>query len=117
MTEAFFYGLFAGIALSVIVVNIALRIATRRAERQIEELAAAINALSPPKIEARVEEQDGVFYVYRADDNSFLAQGTNLPELRQRIESRMKDVMVYVTEGDAEVLARLKSTGTETTHA
>jgi hypothetical protein len=115
--EMFVVGFVTGIVLTVIAVNIALRIATRRAEQQIEELAAAINALSPPKIEARVEEQDGVFYVYRADDNTFLAQGTNLSELRERIESRIRDAKVFVTEGDAEVLARLKSTGTETTSA
>ncbi len=115
--EMFFIGVVAGVVVTGILVDIAFRVAIKRAERQVEELAAAINALSPPKIEARVEEQDGMFYVYRTDDNSFLAQGSNLDELRERIESRIRDARVFVTEGDAEVLARLKSTGTETSSA
>jgi hypothetical protein len=115
--ESFFYGVFAGIVLTTIVVNIVLRRATRRAEQQLEEMVQAIQALSANQVQARVEEDNGVFYVYRADDNTFLAQGTTMSELRERIESRMKDAMVYVTEGDPEVLARLKATNTEITHA
>ena len=113
----FVYGIIAGMIITAVLVNIAYRLATRRAEQQIEQLAAAIKTLSANQIQARVEEDNGVFYVYRIDDNSFLAQGTSMAELKERIESRMKDAMVFVTEGDAEVLARLKATATETTHA
>jgi hypothetical protein len=113
----FVFGVIAGMIITTVLVNIAFRLATRRAEQQIEQLAEAIKTLSANQIQARVEEDNGVFYVYRVDDNSFLAQGNTMAELRERIESRMKNVMVYVTEGDAEVLARLKATATETTHA
>lgn len=113
----FVFGVIMGMIVTAVLVNIAYRLATRRAEQQIEQLAEAIKALGANQILARVEEDNGVFYVYRVDDNSFLAQGTTMAELRQRIESRMKDAMVYVTEGDPEVLARLKSTGAETTGA
>jgi lipopolysaccharide export LptBFGC system permease protein LptF len=116
MTE-FVFGIVAGMIITAVIVNIAFRIATRRAEQQLEQLVEAVKSLSANQIQARVEEQDGVFYVYRVDDNSFLAQGTTMAELRERIESRMKDAMVYVTEGDAEVLARLKATRQETTGA
>ena len=113
----FVSGIIAGLIIAAVLINIAWRLVTRRAEQQIEQLAEAIKTLSANQIQARVEEQAGVFYVYRVDDNTFLAQGTTMSELRERIESRMKDAMIYVTEGDAEVLARLKATVTETTHA
>jgi lipopolysaccharide export LptBFGC system permease protein LptF len=115
--EQFLIGMFAGIVLTVIVGRWILIRATARAEQQIEQMVQAIQALSVNQVQARVEEDNGVFYVYRADDNTFLAQGTTMAELRERIESRMKDAMVCVTEGDPEVLARLKATGTEVTHA
>ena len=117
MTEAFFYGMFAGLVLSAIVIYWISKFARRRLEREVQQLIEQIKDQAGPQIQARVEEQDGVFYVYRADDNTFLAQGTTLAELKSRIESRMKDAMVYVTEGDPEVLARLKSTNTEATNA
>ena len=113
----FVSGIIAGLIIAAVLINIAWRLVTRRAEQQIEQLAEAIKTLSANQIQARVEEDNGVFYVYRIDDNSFLAQGTTMAELRERIESRMKDAMIYVTEGDPEVLSRLKATATETTHA
>jgi hypothetical protein len=113
----FVYGIIAGMIITAVLVNIAYRLATRRAEQQIEQLAEAIKTLSANQIQARVEEDNGVFYVYRIDDNSFLAQGTSMAELKERIESRMKDARVFVTEGDPEVLSRLKATAAETTHA
>jgi hypothetical protein len=107
----FVSGIILGMIITAVLVNIAYRLATHRAEKQIEQLAEAIKALTANQIQARVEEDNGVFYVYRTDDNSFLAQGTCMSELKERIESRMKDAQVYVTEGDPEVLARLKATG------
>lgn len=110
-------GIIVGMIITAVLVNIAWRMATRQAERDIEQLVESIRALKDNQVQARVEEADGVFYVYRVDDNSFLAQGTTMAELKQRIESRMRDARVYVTQGDAEVLERLKATATETTHA
>jgi predicted RNase H-like HicB family nuclease len=115
--EMFFIGFVTSLVLTTILVNIMLRIAKKHTEQQLKEIAETIKAFSANQIQARVEEDDGVFYVYRVDDNTFLAQGTTMAELRERIESRMKEAMVYVTEGDAEVLSRLKATSPESTHA
>jgi len=109
----FVAGIIAGMIITAVIVNIALRVATRRAEQQLEQLAEAIKTLSANQIQARVEEDNGVFYVYRVDDNSFLAQGTTMAELKERIESRMKDATVMVTEGDTDVLQRLRDTKTD----
>jgi len=113
----FVFGIIAGMMVTAVLVSIAYRMAVRRAEQQIENLSEAIKAFGANLVQARVEEDNGVFYVYRVDDNSFLAQGTSIGELKERIESRLRDVMVHVTEGDPEVLARLKATNTEGTHA
>jgi acetyl-CoA acetyltransferase len=58
---------------------------------------------------ARVEQIDGVFYVYDARDGSFLAQGQTADELRDRIETRVKNAQVRITEGEESVLSLLKA--------
>ena len=108
--ESFAIGFFAGVVIASVALRIALHIATRRAEAQLETLMAAIKTVSATNIEARVEQHDGVFYIYRVDDNTFIAQGNSLTELRQRIEDRVKDARVFVTEGDPEVVSALKAT-------
>ena len=108
--ESFIIGFFAGAVMASVALRIALHIATKRAEAQIETLMAAIKTVSAKHIAARVEQHDGVFYVYRVDDNTFLAQGSSLDELKQRIEDRIKDAQVFVTEGDPEVVSALKAT-------
>lgn len=108
--ESFAIGFFAGAVIASAALRIALHIATKRAEAQLETLMSAIKTVSDKHIAARVEQHDGVFYVYRVDDNTFLAQGNSLTELKQRIEDRIKDARVFVTEGDPEVMSALKAT-------
>jgi vancomycin resistance protein YoaR len=82
----------------------------RRAEQNLEALVKALEEVSANNIQARVEEDSGVFYVYNAQDGTFLAQGRTLTELRERLEQRWPDAVVAVTEGDTAVLERLKAT-------
>lgn len=87
-----------------------------RAERELESLVSETgNAITTQVIPARVEEYAGMFYVYSTRDNTFIAQGNTVAELRERIESRWKTAHVFVTEGDESVVAALKSTKNETT--
>lgn len=110
MTE-FIVGLIFGIALTLVVVRIALTIAVRRAEATIQALEQAINVLNSSTISARVEEHDGVFYVYNAEDGTFLVQGSSMTELQEKLDSQYQNKNIVVTEGDESVLARLKNTG------
>ena len=87
----------------------------RRSEERLEMLVRAMETVAANQIAARVEEENGIFYVYNAKDGSFLAQGTTLTELREHIESRWPDATVSVTEGDIAVLERLKATISDAT--
>jgi hypothetical protein len=107
--EQFLIGMFAGIVLAVIVGRWILARATAQAEQQIEQIIQQLKQEIDQTITARVEEHDGMFYVYDSENNNFLAQGENLEVLKQRIESRIKNARVYVTQGDPDVIARLKS--------
>jgi len=108
--ENFLIGMFVGVVVTAIAIRIALHLAVKRAERTIESLTKAIEQLKLDHVAARVEEHQGVFYVYNATDNSFMAQGATLAELRATIEARWSDRRVLVTEGEPEVLDRLRAT-------
>ena len=105
----FLTGAAAGMIVGYVVFRIMIHIAVSRAERELGLLARAVEIYEASTIPARVEQIDGVFYVYDTRDDSFLAQGHTVTELRDRIESRVKHARVLVTEGEESVLSLLKA--------
>ena len=105
----FLIGAAAGAVIGYVVLRILLFIAVSRAERELALLARAVEIYEAATISARVEQIDGVFYVYNTRDDSFLAQGHSVDELRDRIRSRVKHARVLVTEGEESVLSLIKS--------
>jgi len=105
----FLIGAAAGAVVGYVVLRILIHIALSRAERELALLARAVEIYEAATIPARVEQIDGVFYVYDTRDDSFLAQGHSVDELRDRIQSRVKHARVLVTEGDESVITLLKA--------
>ena len=103
-------GIGIGIAITCWILWFMIRRAERRAMENIERLLHVLDKLKEGQILARVEEEDGVFYVYNTEDDSFMAQGATISEIRDRIEQRWRDVQVFVTQGEQAVLDRLKAT-------
>lgn len=110
MTELF-VGMIFGMCLALAVVYLYLRMVMLRAAQNLDDLLQVIERLKESIIHARVEEADGVFYVYNTEDQSFMAQGRTIAELRERIEQRWHDAQVMITQGEQAVLDRLKATG------
>ena len=105
----FLIGAAAGAIVGYMVFRIMIHIAVSRAERELGLLARAVEIYEASTIPARVEQIDGVFYVYDTRDDSFLAQGQTVSELRSRIEARVKHARILVTEGEESVLSLLKA--------
>ena len=105
----FLIGMAAGVIVGYVVFRIMIHIAVSRAEKELGLLARAVEIYEAATIPARVEQIDGVFYVYDTRDDSFLAQGHSVDELRDRIRSRVKHARVLVTEGDESVVTLLKA--------
>ena len=105
----FLLGAAAGVIVGYVVLRILVHIAVRRTEKELELLIRAVEIYQASTIPARVEQIDGVFYVYDTRDDSFLAQGHSVDELRDRIRSRVKHAKVLVTEGEESVLSLIKS--------
>lgn len=110
MTELF-VGMIFGMCLALVIVYVYLRMVMLRAAQNLDDLIQVIERLKESIIHARVEEADGVFYIYNTADDAFMAQGSTIAELRERIEQRWHDAQVFITQGDQAVLDRLKATG------
>jgi len=69
-------------------------------------------------IQARLEEHQGMFYVYDISDNQFIAQGTDADALAQAVVQRAgDDRAVNITEGDKDVIERFRKTIVKTDSA
>lgn len=110
--ESFFIGFVLGIVLTAVIIRVVLHLAVKRAEHTIQALEHAIEKLNESTVPARVEQHQGVFYVYDTRDDSFIVQGSTLDEIREHLQDRWQDRNIVVTEGDPEVLDALKVSGT-----
>ena len=63
-------------------------------------------------IPAKIEEIDGIFYVYAVDKNEFLAQGSDLQELLAHLNYRMPNAHIRVIAGEPNVMQKFKALAT-----
>lgn len=105
----FALGFLFGIVAIYIGLKLLANMLLKRLEQQLDSLNKDIETLSKV-VPARVEEDNGMFYIYSVTDNAFLAQGRTVDEIRQAVESRDASLKVTVTEGDESVIERLKAT-------
>ena len=109
MIESFVLGLLAGLILAVVLLSRMLNSILKPSEIDLEKIVAKLDKERSSRISARVEEVDGVFYVYNSEDNSFLVQGSTLKELHEHIGNRIPDSTIVITEGEPATVAKFKS--------
>lgn len=115
-------GIGLGIAITVILAVYILNRAEAALKKDVDTLVEAIKTeAAKTVISARVEQHSGVFYVYDTTNDHFLAQGNTIAELRETLEQRFSGKNIFVTEGDQDVIDRLRATtpptNLETDHA
>lgn len=69
-------------------------------EKQIE---------SEVSIKGRIEELNGMFYVWNTDNNEFVVQGRSVKEMQDKLSN--KKLQIRIIDGDDAVIQRFKSTG------
>jgi len=60
-------------------------------------------------IPAKIEEIDGIFYVYAVEKNEFLAQGSTSQELLAHLNYRMPNAHIRVIAGEPNVMQKFKA--------
>jgi len=79
----------------------------RRAGINIEELFRdETETVKDTRVECRLEEHEGTWFLYRKDTGEFVAQGRTKQELSDAVTSRFPDKLVVATDIDDEVRQR-----------
>ena len=102
---AFGLGIFAHQIWVKIVVWHTLR-EMRRAGINIEELLREEEPAVSRDIACRLEQHDGIWFLYNADNNEFVAQGRTRRELDEAVAQRFPDRRVVARDVDEEIRAR-----------
>ena len=109
MTELI-VGMVFGMIAGIIIFRMFILMSLQRAHGDLSNLMHVIEQLEKTMISVRVEQHDGIFYAYNVRDDSFVAQGSSIKELKEAIDGRWKDMQVFVSEGDPTVIEALKAT-------
>jgi hypothetical protein len=116
MLESFVLGIVIGMGLAYVMMRIVVWATLRQMERQgieIENLVQKIKQDAQASvIEARLEQHQGEFFLYRKDTGEFIAQGATAQEITERTDRRIYHMPVVVTEADEGVLERYRATKT-----
>lgn len=109
----FFTGLVVGVAVGVFIVLMFIKRAVREALESADDSLTRLKNLVEQEIDqtvqTRVEEHNGVYYIYNIKDGAFLGQGSTLTEVKDSIARRLPNTNVNITEGDINVIKRLRS--------
>lgn len=65
-----------------------------------EELEKLTKQLKNKIIHVKVEKHGSVFYLFEKDTNRFIAQGSNIDEIKTRCADRFKDIVIVADEDD-----------------
>ena len=110
----FFIGFVMGIALSYLIHRFIVWSTLKQMEREgieIDELLERVKKkVAESVVQARLEEHQGIFYLYRLDNGEFIAQGSSHDEVERLTELRIPNLPVYVTEADEAVMERYRAT-------
>lgn len=110
----FLLGLAVGVAVSYLITRLIVWMTLRQIEREgieVEQLIQSMKQKVQERIvQARLEEHQGMFYLYRVDNDEFIAQGRTHDEIQRITDQRLPDLPVYVTEAEDSVLERYRAT-------
>lgn len=65
-----------------------------------EEIADLTQKLKNKIIHVNVEQHGSVFYLFEKDTNRFIAQGSNINEIKQKCADRFKDAVIVADEDE-----------------
>jgi hypothetical protein len=102
-------GMFVGIFIMLVFIRSAVREALDAADNSLKQLKDLVEEEIERTVQTRIEEHDGIYYVYNIKDGTFLGQGTTLKEIITSITKRLPNTNVNITQGDVDVINKLKA--------
>lgn len=106
--EIFILGIAFGVLITSIIQQIRMYYAMHELQQKLgKELFDKIKGIdqihdadADTAIKTRVEEIDGVFYIFDAENHEFMAQGSTMTEIQEHMKARLIKSDVVVAAGD-----------------
>ena len=106
LIEAFFWMLVLWFGLQILGGMFQRHINTR-----LEQLNAEIEDIQKIYKRVKIEQHHDIFYLFDADNDTFIGQGRTMQEITDRIR---EEVVLNVMEGDPDVIRRFRDTFPQT---
>lgn len=91
-----------------VIFNVLVRpVVQQQLEKKIEQLDAEITAIKKIYKRVKIEEYDGMFYIFDVETDEFLGQGRTAEEFAERLKNNL---VLQPVEGDPDVIARFRKT-------
>lgn len=98
-----------GLMLGMLIATLLIR---WMAQQAIAKILDQINEEQEPEADNQlrvdVEFEQNIYFLYNSDDGSFVAQGTDLLDLRDNLRKRFPDRTITIVKGDATAMEILK---------
>lgn len=112
MSMDFLLGTVFGIFITYIILRLVFRLIVSRVETIIEDTFTSMQGevLDSNLVKARVEDINGVFYLYNNETDVFIAQGKSIQEIQKQITAMGNTDKIVVAHGNEDTLKKLNGT-------
>jgi hypothetical protein len=90
-----------------LILQVLVNATNQHLEQKVERLDAEIEAIKKIYKRVKIEEYDGMFYVFDVETDEFLGQGRTAEEFADRLKHNL---VLQPVEGDPDVIARFRKT-------
>lgn len=96
----------AGMVVTLIAIWLIIR---NEIKRMLANIDNAVEYEADAVVEADVEFDQNMFFLYNRKNGNFMAQGKDLEELKTHIAQRFKDIEIKIVGGDVDAVKKLKT--------
>lgn len=98
-------GFVVGMVVATLVIRYLARTAIEKILKQIEEES---ETQPDNQLRVDVEFDQNIYFLYNSDDGSFVAQGTDVFDLRDNLRKRFPNRTISIVKGNAAAMEQLK---------
>ena len=98
-----------GLVLGMLIATLAIRWMAQQAIAKIlDQIEQEKESETDNQLRVDVEFEQNIYFLYNSDDGSFVAQGTDLLNLRDNLRQRFPDRTITIVKGNATAMEQLK---------
>lgn len=98
-----------GFVVGMVVATLAIRWAAQKAiAKLMKQIEEETKTTIDDQLRVEVEFDQNIYFLYNSDDGSFIAQGTDVFDLRDNLRKRFPNRTITIVKGNATAMENLK---------